>query len=218
MLAIGAFVSTTTNASATVLDAIARGTVSSTGGGCGCYPVGFDQGGAREYRGYFEFDLTGISATMIYGATLSILEPNNPGGGWAGTLSTLTLAVDGYTGALNQLGGPSSFTGLGNGTVFGTVDTTVADNGQKLNITLNAAGIAALTAAEGGKFAFGGFLTGAANTGNNTIFQWSGYAQGQAADAITLTLDTVPEPASLAVLGAGLGGLGMARRRRASRA
>jgi hypothetical protein len=215
-LGFGALVSTGSTASALVFNAVARGTDSSTGGSCGCYPVGFDSGGAREYRGYFGFDLTSLSGATVYGATLAILEPSSPGNGYSGPVGGLTLTIGGYSGVFNQLSSGSStvFNQLGSGPVFGSVLTTAADNGTQVQISLNAAGISAITAAEGGKIAFGGYLTGTGAGGDNSIFQWSGYAQGQAPAAITLTLDTVPEPASMALFGVGVAGIGWMRRRR----
>ena len=73
--------------------------------------------------------------------------------------ATETLALFDYTGSISALtgntGGAAGFADLGSGTSFGNVSVTLASPGQ-YTITLNAAGLAALNAALGGQFAFGG--------------------------------------------------------------
>lgn len=203
------------SASPITLNATAQGTVSSTGGGCGCYPVGFDSGGAREFRAFFGFDLSSLAGETIDSATLKVLEPSSPGGGYSSSTSSVVLYIGGYSNSAGNPAGASfaAFSALGNGTVFGTATTTAADDGSQVQIALNAAGLSAIQSAEsaGGTFYFGAYTPGLAGT-NNSIFQWSGYV-GPGAVQLTVDASPAPEPASLAIIGIGLAGLGWIRRR-----
>ena len=101
--------------------------------------------------------------------------------------------------------GTYGFSGIGMGTPYGSA--TISTSGT-VTIALNAAGLAAITAAQGGTFSLGGVDSGEANYANYD-FEFT----RSASSAVTsLTLDSAPaatpEPASLTLLGLGI--LGMA--------
>jgi hypothetical protein len=104
------------------------------------------------------------------------------------------------------------FAGLtGNGTIFSSVLYSVADTGasEYVTLVLNASGIAALNASQGGQIVFGGSATGLQGGGDD-IF---GYTDGYPAAYLTLNSTTsIPEPGSLMLLGGGLLALGLFKR------
>jgi len=121
--------------------------------------------GATDYHDFFTFDLTGITGT-ITSATLHLFEPagNNPltgSGGFLSTQASETFQVFIYTGNITALSaGAATYNGLVSGTLAGSVSVSKANDGTFVDVSLNAAALAALTVAEGGQFAFGGDLLG----------------------------------------------------------
>src|SRR5262249_26017955 len=64
---------------------------------------------------------------------------------------------------------------LGTGTSYGSQTVSAADNGKIVSIAMNAAGGAALNAAEGSQFGVGGALTAISGTADQNIFGHSSF-------------------------------------------
>ena len=112
-----------------------------------------------------------------------------------------------------------TFAGLENGPGLGSVTVLSANTGvgHYVGISLNAAGLAALNAAAGGQFNFGGSITTSYPNPETTFdniaaFGWNG---GVPEAYLEFNTQPVPEPETYAMMLAGLGMLGfMARRRK----
>lgn len=196
------------------------------------YITGFEAFGA-EYRNFLVFDLSSVSGTVV-AAQLQLFNPISPPANGPGYVSpnptetynlydvstpiaTLTAGGSGLTSVFND---------LGTGTVLGTATVSAADNGQYVNINLNAAGLAAVNAALGGQLAIGGALNfGVPQNSDRFVFSWTNFnepADGNTrADLITRQIDptVVPAPAGLllGLLGVVPAGA-LVRRRRAATA
>lgn len=193
------------------------------------YAVG---GGLDGYtrNNYFLFDLSGVSGP-ITSATLRVYNPNasvSAGFSYGYTSSdpTETYAVfDVSTAAadlaagygIGSLAGQAIFSDLGSGPNFGTTTTSLADNGKFVEISLNASGLAALNAAYG-MFALGGTITTLDALVNKESLFASAYLSSVTPNVPQLVISSVPEPSGSALWMAGLGLLGLAARRRATRA
>lgn len=127
------------------------------------YAAGWGTTNDQFFHNFFVFDLTGV-AGPITSAVLSLeLTTQGQGGGYLSADASETFTVWDFSGDIVQLlaGGNNLagiFDDLGSGSPFGSISITDGDEGTTLDITLNAAALAALNAADG-LFALGGSVT-----------------------------------------------------------
>ncbi len=163
-----------------------------------------------ERRSFFVFDLAGVSGAVT-GATLNLFNPDvsaflkgyvSPDPSEALAVFDVSTPISTLT--LGGLGLVGVFDDLGTGIQYDTVVVSPADNGRTVSIGFNAAGIAAINAALGGRIAFGGALTTlGAGVADEHVFGFSTtpFAGG---DVRRLDLTVVPEPATWVLLALGL--------------
>jgi hypothetical protein len=188
--------------------------------------------GRSDYHDFFTFDLTGVTGT-ITSATLHLFELSGTGfasGGFVTTQASETFQAFIYTGNVSTLsvGGsvPGTYNGLVSGTLAGSVSISAANGGTFVDVSLNAAAIAALTSGEGGLFAFGGDLLGVPDgqLTQRTVFANSSVDDVGAPDGNTqLILTTTsssatPVPGALLLFVSGLGAFGFLGWRRKKKA
>jgi hypothetical protein len=165
-------------------------------------------------RNYFAFDLSAYAGQTFASATLHLYNPKagDPGnssafGGFFSAQPTETYELHQVTtntaSLLAGTAGSAGFFDLGDGAAYGSYTASLSDNGQFIDILLNAAGLADLNAAAGGTFVLGGILTTITPGGSQTIFGFSN-ANNLADTQLLVTTAAVPEPGTYALLLAGL--------------
>lgn len=165
--------------------------------------------GGGEYRDFFSFAIPVISATIV---SLDLV------------ISTefVTLAQSPLLTALfTSLNTTSSFAALGTGTFYGTGSYTTAEAFGTQTISLSASAISALLADQGGQFMIGARDESATDFGPSFANQWI-FGHSGPGDLTQLVITTedvasVPEPATLGLLGLCLPGVWAARRMRTAR-
>jgi hypothetical protein len=142
------------------------------------YAAGYETFPAT-YHNFFVFDLSGISSP-VYAATLRAYNPGIVPDGFDGYDSldaSETWAVYDVStpipNLLNGTGGVAAHVDLGSGISYGDVEATSASNGNFVELSLNAFGIAAINAALGGDLAIGGALTTIGGAYDQLLFSYS---------------------------------------------
>jgi hypothetical protein len=145
-----------------------------------------------QFRDFFVFDLTGVSGTVT-SATITIVNPLSANAaGKTYTVHEVSTPI--ATLEADQSGRTDIFNGLGTGTIYGSTPGTSA---SPVVFSLNAAGLAGLTAGEGGLFAIGGELSPLTS---GLISYMYGDSDSGASVSLDLTTASVPEPSSIALL------------------
>jgi hypothetical protein len=158
-----------------------------------------DENVSVNVRNFVVFDLS-ILTQPIQNATVHFFNGAEPPG-YLSPDPSETYALFDVTTDLGVLvagtGGVTAYDDLGGGAFFGSVEVSAADNGQFVEVDLNADGIAALNSANG-LFAFGGDLTTISHPDSvdEALFRFS-----HATPDVRLVVETIPEPSILVLLG-----------------
>jgi hypothetical protein len=114
---------------------------------------------AIQFRDWFEFSIPTLTGGALSSATLELDEPAD---GHAG--GSLTFAVYGLCAR------PFLFSDVTISNPFGSVGTSSASNGTTVDVTLNAAALAAIGASQGGNIFIGGIDSGELSSSDASDF------------------------------------------------
>ena len=140
-----------------------------------------------EHHNFFVFNL----ATVTQNITAASLNIMNPSSGYSSADPNETYTMFDVSTAIATLtaggsGQTAIFTDLASGTQYGAKTMSSADNNVLVNIPLNSAALAALNAAKGSQFAFGGAVTSLATSASpQFVF---GFSDGSLTKQLVLTL------------------------------
>jgi hypothetical protein len=173
------------------------------------------QFGGIQTHSFFVFDLSSVTGNVT-GATIRISFPdlgyfsNDP----SETFGLYDVSTPITSLIASNAGATGTFADLASGTLYGTTTVQETASGMTVSFNLNAAAIAALNGNHS-MFAFGGALTSL----NGALDQYLFGGTGDFSDIVQLALTTsptatVPEPATITLLGTSLLGLAAAARRR----
>jgi hypothetical protein len=156
-----------------------------------------------EVHDFFVFDLSGLSGPLL-SATFNVFSYDiSVSGTYTVYGTSLPASIQ------NDCSGCTNvFSGLVSGPPLGSITVDPSDSDGTLTIALNEAALAWLQSNEGGQVVLGGAFP-VPHDGNNHIFGFSGFNPGN-----NLTVTTVPEPATLFLLGSGVLGSTFRRRSR----
>lgn len=166
-------------------------------------------GAPEAVRDWFQFAIPSFGGANITAANLDLDQPaagggNPPAGHLGGTFTVSFYALAAR---------PLTLTDVTNGTLYGSVITTLATDGTTLVIPLNSAALIALNANQGGNFFIGG-ISSAEGVFENWDFAFS--EQSNSVLDLTTAVAAAPEPATMLFSALGLAAMIASRRLRRS--
>jgi len=175
------------------------------------YLVG-DAPDANSYHNFSVFDLSSLSMP-VQSATLRLFNgesPPNTEDGYQSADPTETYALFEVSTDIGVLtsgaGGVAAYGDLADGTFFGSVSVSAADNGEFVEVELNSDGIAALNGAGGALFGFGGNITTIDNPAAPDALFWFSHESPD----VRLSVKLIPEPTAMgffALVAIGIAGI-----------